>query len=74
MMTSGSVSATSGTTKTKHDPLCRDHHACTCELIDRVRDDERALGRLTKSCRELVDRAYRNGYDVGYRSAQKDQS
>lgn len=73
-MTSGSASATSGTTRTEHDPLCRDHDACNCELIERVREDEQALGRVSKACRELVDRAYNNGRAQGYLQALEDTS
>lgn len=69
-MTSGNVSVTYGTTRTDtHDPLCRDHHACTCDLIARAREDERALGRVSKASGELAHRAFQNGRAQGYLEA-----
>ena len=64
MTTSGSASATSGTTRTKHDPfcpsstMCECRHPeccvcdnavwCQCELIAKVRGNEKA--KWTHTC------------------------
>lgn len=59
-MTSGSASATSGTTRTEHDPLCPvvkgcvcgepdDYLCCQCDLIREVRAEEQARQRQEMS-------------------------
>lgn len=77
MTTFGSVSGTSGTTKTKHDPLCgyRPDVAvdygewvrgapCRCDLIEKVRTDERSRWKTPYFSEE---------YHRGYRQGQQDE-
>ena len=74
-MTSGSASDTSGTTRTKHDPLCGwgsdNHPECflaedcgNCALIDKVRSDERSRWNTPY---------FSQDYHRGYRQAQQDE-
>lgn len=77
-MTSGNDSATSGTTRTKHDPQCGwgsdNHPECfpaqdcgNCDLIDRVRTDER-----TRWKSPYFSEDYHRGYNQGQQDERQE--
>lgn len=51
-----------------HDLYCA-ADPCDCERLKKVRADERSLIRVSRASRDLIDRAYANGYQRGHTDA-----
>jgi hypothetical protein len=49
----------------EHDWLCTLHSNCMCDLIEKVRADERSVALVSNEAREVIDTAFRNGYRKG---------